>query len=440
VSRVLVVDDEPAVRFALSELLGDRGHDVIDVGSGAAALAHLGEVDVVLTDLSMPGLDGLGLLREVRTRSPGLPVIMLTARGSERTAVEAMKAGAHDYLTKPFQVEEVALAVARAAEAGQLRREVARAAAERATGRALIGDGPAMRALLRRIERLAPRDLTVLVRGETGTGKELVATLLHALGPRAAGPLVRFNCAAIPAELADAELFGHARGAFTGALEARPGYFVRAHGGTLILDEVGELPLAIQAKLLRAAQDGEVQPVGGTPRPVDVRLIACTHRDLRDEVRAGRFREDLYFRLAVVELEVAPLRARREDIPELARAFAHRLATRWGVDVRLSDELVAALAARPWPGNVRELENAIARLVVETDGGELGIEALAPAPVPPVQDASAANQPFRARVDAFERALISEAVTAAGGNRAEAARRLGLSRVTLLDRMKRLGL
>ncbi len=442
-ARVLVVDDEAALRFALSELLTDRGHEVIAVASGDAALAHLGEVDVVVTDLAMPGLDGLGVVREARRRVPGLPVIVLTARGSERSAVEAMKAGAHDYLTKPFDVDEVALAVARAAEAVRLRREVARGAAERSTGRAMIGDGPAMRALLGRLERLAPRDVTVLVGGETGTGKELVASLLHALGPRADGPLVRFNCAAIPAELADAELFGHARGAFTGATEARPGYFVRADGGTLVLDEVGELPAAIQAKLLRAVQEGEVQPIGGAPRRVDVRLIACTHRDLRAEIAAGRFREDLYFRLAVVELEVPPLRARREDIAALARAFTARFAERWGVDVRLSDELIAALVARPWPGNVRELENTIARLVAEADGGVLDASALAPVPAAPARavpgDPDAAL-PFRTRVDAFERALITEAIAAAGGNRAEAARRLGLSRVTMLDRMKRLGL
>jgi two-component system, NtrC family, response regulator AtoC len=447
VSRVLVVDDEPAVRFALAEMLRDRGHEVIDVASGAEALPHLADVHVVVTDLVMPGLDGMGLLREARRRVPRLPVIMLTARGSEKSAVEAMRAGAEDYLTKPFDVDEVALVVARAAEAAELRRDVARAAAERAIGRSLIGDSPAMRGLLARVERLAPRDVTVLVRGETGTGKELVATLLHALGPRARGPLVRFNCAAIPGELADAELFGHAKGAFTGATEARAGYFARAHGGTLVLDEIGELPLGIQAKLLRAVQEGEIQAVGGGAiKKVDVRILACTHRDLREEARAGRFREDLYFRLAVVELEVPALRERREDIPALARAFAARFGARWGIDVRLSDELVAELARRPWPGNVRELENTIARLVAESDGGELEVGVLPSlstrgpdAPVVPADPADAAL-PFRERVAAFERALITEALAAAGGNRAEAARRLGLSRVTLLDRMKRLGI
>ncbi len=446
-ARVLVVEDEPVVRYALVELLGDRGFEVIAVDNGRAALPHLGEVDVVLTDLAMPELDGLELLREARRVAPTLPVIVLTARGSERSAVEAMKAGAHDYLTKPFEVDEVALAVTRAAEASTLRRDARRAAAERHSGRPMIGDGPSMRALLARIERLARRDLTVLVHGETGTGKELVATLLHALGPRAAGPLIRFNAAALPAELAEAELFGHARGAFTGATEARAGYFARADRGTLVIDEIGELPLAMQSKLLRAVQDGEIQPVGGQPRKVDARVIACTHRDLRAEVAAGRFRDDLFFRLAVVELAVPPLRERREDIPALARAFAARFAERFGIeDVRLSAPLLQALAARAWPGNVRELENTIARVVAECDGGELGLDVLGAA-VPATRadagdgaGAPPSAQPFRVQVAAFERELILRAMGAAGGNRAEAARRLGLSRVTLLDRMKRLGL
>jgi DNA-binding NtrC family response regulator len=440
-ARVLVVEDEPVVRYALVELLTERGFEVIAAEHGRAALPHLTEVDVVLTDLAMPELDGHGVLREARRLAAGVPVIVLTARGSERDAVEAMKAGAHDYLTKPFDVDEVAFAVGRAAEAVALRRDARRAAAERHSGRPLIGDSPAMRVLVARIERLASRDVTVLVRGETGTGKELVASLLHALGARAEGPLVRFNTAALPAELADAELFGHTKGAFTGAVEARPGYFARAHGGTLILDEVGELSLPIQAKLLRAVQDGEIQPVGAAqPRRVDVRVVACTHRDLQAEVAAGRFREDLYFRLAVVELDVPPLRARPTDIPVLARAFAGQFAEKFGIDdVKLSDALVGVLAARSWPGNVRELENVIARMVAESDGGELGPDALAATPAPTIV-ATPVAAPFRVQVATFERELIRRALDGAGGNRAEAARRLGLSRVTLLDRMKRLGM
>jgi two-component system response regulator AtoC len=440
-ARVLVVEDDSVIRYALVELLRERGFDVLAVEHGRLALPYLDEVDVVLTDLAMPELDGLALLRETRRTAPGVPVILLTARGSEKSAVEAMKAGAQDYLTKPFDVDEVALAVARAAEASALRRDARRAAAERATGRAMIGDSAVMRTLLARVERLARRDVTVLVRGETGTGKELVATLLHALGPRAGGPLVRFNAAALPAELAEAELFGHVRGAFTGANDSRPGYFTRADRGTLVIDEIGELPLALQSKLLRAVSLGEIQPVGGSPRTVDVRVVSCTNRDLAAEAEAGRFRDDLYYRLAVVEVYVPPLRERRDDIPLLARAFAARFAERFGLDdVRLSDGLVDALAARAWPGNVRELENTLARVVAECDGGELGPDLLAAGRVPPIARVDADDVPFKQRVAAFESDAIRRALGASGGNRAEAARRLGLSRVTLLDRMKRLGI
>jgi two-component system response regulator AtoC len=438
-SRVLVCDDEAAVRFAISEALGEHGHEIVEAERAEQALERLDDVDVLVTDLAMPGMGGMALLREVRAREPALPVIVITARGSERVAVEAMKAGAHDYLAKPFDVDELGLAVERAAETGRLRREARRAAAERRAGQAFVAESPAMRALLDRIERLARRDVTVLLRGETGTGKEALAAMLHALGPRAPGPLVRFNCAAIPAELAESELFGHAKGAFTGAKDARAGFFSRAHGGTLVLDEVGELPPAMQPKLLRALQDGEVQPVGaGRTEKVDVRVVACTHRDLEAEVRAGRFREDLYYRLAVVELVVPPLRARPEDVPALARAFAARYASRFQLDdVRLGDDLLRALAAREWPGNVRELENAVARMVALSEGGLLGVAALdgsRAAATPP------ANGSFRERVEAFERQLVEEALASSQGNRSEAARKLGLSRVTLLDRMKRLGI
>jgi two-component system response regulator AtoC len=442
-ARVLIVEDEPVVRYALVELLEERGFETVAFADGRAALPHLADADVVLTDLAMPELDGMGVLREARCAAPGVPVIVLTARGTEKSAVEAMKAGAHDYLTKPFEIDEVVLAVGHAAESAALRRDARRAAAERATGRTLVGDSPVMRSLLARVERIAPRDVTVHVRGETGTGKELVASLVHALSDRRSGPFVRFNAAAIPAELAEAELFGHTRGAFTGAHEARPGYFARADGGTLVLDEIGDLSPGIQAALLRAVENREIQPVGAAqPRRVDVRLVTCTHRDLRADVAAGRFREDLYYRLAVVELEVPPLRARTGDIAALARAFAARFAERFGLeDVRLSDALVEQLRARPWPGNVRELENAIARLVAESDGGVLdAMPDATPAVAAPATPAPDGELPFRVQVAAFERDLITRAMTAAGGNRAEAARRLGLSRVTLLDRMKRLGL
>ena len=441
---VVVCDDEPAVRFAVGEVLRSAGHEVVEVASAEAALARLDEADVVVTDLSMPGVDGMELLRRARAYDPGLPVVMLTARGSERIAVLAMKAGAHDYLPKPFDADELTLTVGRALERRQLARDSAVAAAERASGRMLIGASPAMRRLQTAIARFGPRDVTVLVTGPTGTGKELVARLLHAASRRADHPLVMVNCAALPPDLADAELFGHARGAFTGAREARPGFFARAHHGTLVLDEVGDLPLALQPKLLRALQEGEIQTVGGGIERVDVRVVASTHRDLAAEVRAGRFREDLYYRLAVIEIAVPPLADRRADVPALARALARRWAERFGLDdVSLSDRACEALAARSWPGNVRELDNAVGRAVAASDGGVIdALDPEAPA-VPVVSDEPALSPPevvpLRAALEALERQLIGDALAAAGNNKAEAARRLGLSRVTLLDRMKRLG-
>jgi two-component system response regulator AtoC len=334
-------------------------------------------VDAVLTDFSMPEMDGLEVLAAIRKRDETLPVVLVTARGSERIAVRAMKQGAYEYVTKPFEADEMAALIERALETRALRRENRLLAAERALGRAVIGHAPAMRRLLDAVARVATKDVTVLVRGETGTGKELVAGLLHAQSRRAARPLVRFNCAAIPGDLAEAELFGHARGAFTGAAQARRGYFAEASSGTLILDEVGELPLGVQAKLLRALQEGEVQPLGaGRVEKVDVRLVASTNRDLAEEVRAGRFREDLYYRLAVVELVVPPLREHREDIPALVEDFSRRYRERFGAErVRLSAALVEALVQAEWPGNVRQLENTVARLIALAPEGEIGSDA-----------------------------------------------------------------
>jgi len=284
----------------------------------------------------------------------------------------------------------------------------------------------------------------VLVRGETGTGKELVATLLHAHSKRANGPLVRFNCAAIPAELAEAELFGHTRGAFTGAAHARRGYFAEANGGTLVLDEVGELPLALQAKLLRTLQDGEIQPVGAARvERVDVRVIASTNRNLETEARAGRFREDLYYRLAVVELVVPPLREHRDDIPALVAAFARRYAERFGMEApRLCPELLDHLRKIDWPGNVRQLENTIARMVAMSAGGDLGLQSLdgGPAPAPrasPEDEGRPEGLSLREEVEALERSLISRMMAAVGNNQSEAARQLGLTRGALIDRLKK---
>jgi len=442
-AKVLLVDDEPGVLFTLTEVLEERGDEVVTASSGEAALERLEGVEAVITDLAMPGMDGLTLLRALRERDPALPVIVLTAQGSERAAVSAMKAGAHDYLRKPFDIDEVGLGVERAAEAYRLRTRQRRLEAEHALGRPIIGESPVLRRVLDTAVRLAERDIPVLVRGETGTGKELLASLLHYRSRRASGPLVRFNCAAVPSELAESELFGHSRGAFTGATRAHKGYFAQAEGGTLVLDEVGELPLPLQAKLLRALQEGEIQPVGASRvERVDVRVVSCTHRDLVAEMKAGRFREDLYYRLAVVELVMPPLRERREDIPALAESFARRCAERFGLEgVRLAPELLHQFQQREWPGNVRELENAVTRMVALSDGGRIGVEALSPAPgaAEAPEQASAALS-FREQVQAFESELLQRTLAECGGNQSEAARRLRLSRVTLLDKLKRHGL
>ena len=439
-SRILIVDDEPSVLFTVGELLGERGHETVEARSAGEALERVEGVDLVLTDLEMGAVSGLELLRQLREREPALPVIMLTAHGSERMAVAAMKSGAWDYLTKPFDTDELMLTVDRALETVRLRTLSRRLSAERALNKNIIGSSAAMRRLLASVERVADRDVTVLLRGETGTGKELIGSLLHAQSRRAHKPLVRFNCAAIPNELAEAELFGHARGAFTGANVARRGFAAQADGGTLILDEIGELSLPVQAKLLRLLQEGEIQPLGsGRVERVDVRIVASTHRDLEAETRAGRFREDLYYRLAVVELKVPALAERREDVAPLALEFARRYADKFGVDkLELSPELVARLERMAWPGNVRQLENTIARLAALSPGGMIEASALDDSAEPQAEAGTAEHGPsLKEQVEAFERNLISGALAQAKGNQSEAARRLQTSRVTLIDKLKR---
>jgi two-component system response regulator AtoC len=438
---VLIVDDEASVRFTLSELVSERGHEPIAVANGEQALENLDQADVAVTDLSMPGMNGFELLEKIVARRPDLPVVMLTARGSERAAVRAMKLGAYDYLAKPFDIDELWLTLERALELVELRRRERRLDTELALGRRIVAEHPAMLRLLESVARVAAREVPVLLQGETGTGKELIASLLHAHSRRRDKPLVRFNCAAVPMELAEAELFGYKRGAFTGAVADKSGFFAQAAGGTLVLDEIGELSLGVQAKLLRALQGGEIQRLGADRvENVDVRVVASTHRDLSADARAGRFRQDLYYRLAVVVLRVPALRERATDIPALARQLASAHALRFGLDdVSLSDDLVNALSARTWPGNVRELENAVLRMVALSDGGALGSEALA---LLDDDDTSARARggSFRQRVETFERELLAEALTNAGGNQSEAARELGLSRPTFIARAKRFGL
>ena len=448
-ARVLLVDNDAGMLAALKGLFDTRGDEALLAADAAQPLAQLDRVDLVISDYAMPGMDGLELLRTVRRRDEALPVVLLTAHGSERVAVRAIRSGAYEYVTKPFDVDELTTIVDRALEARALRVQSRHLSLERTLGRRMVGTSRPLQQLLSDIARVAPKDVTVLVRGETGTGKELVATLLHAQSRRAEGPLVRFNCAAIPGELAESELFGHARGAFTGAVQARRGFFAHADGGTLVLDEIGELPLALQAKLLRALHDGEIQPVGsGKLERVDVRVIASTNRDLDAEVRAGRFREDLYYRLAVVELAVPALRQRREDIPELAAEFARRYAERFDMgDVRLSPALVEKLTRAAWPGNVRQLENCVARLVALAVTAEIGPEALdesivaVDADEPPSRsDGADAPLSLREQLDVFERTLVTSTLTATSGNQSEAARRLRMSRTALIDRVRKYGL
>jgi DNA-binding NtrC family response regulator len=450
-SRVLVIDDDASLRFTLEAVLSDAGLVVEACDGGASGLAAFETrgADIVLTDLAMPDVDGMHVLERMRANDPSVPVLMLTAHGSERVAVAAMKAGAFDYIPKPFDPDELVLAVRRAIDWRELRLQNARLRTEAALGRTIVAESPAMKRVMDVVARVAPKDVTVLLSGESGSGKDVLATVLQAHSRRADKALVRFNAAAIPSELAEAELFGHTKGAFTGAQTARQGYFQQAHKATLFIDEIGELALAIQAKLLRAMQSGEVQQVGGRPEIVDVRLIVATNRDLSADVKAGRFREDLFYRLNVVPIRVPPLRERPEDVEPLVRTFVLRYADRYGMGgVEMEPALVEALRVHPWPGNVRELENTVARLLALAPDERITLalwRSLSEGPTASSVLRLAAGDPgpghpLRARVEAFERALLAEAFETAGRNQSETARRLGVSRPALIEKLHKYGL
>ena len=450
-SRVLVVDDEPGLRQSLGLLLADAGYDVAAEGNGTRALERaLSEsFDLVLCDVRMPDMDGLAFLRAYKQRGGTALVIMMSAYGGEEAALAAMKEGAYDYVPKPFRPDEVVLTLRKAEERERLGNTIATLRAQLEStpaARALIAESPAMRQALEIVGRVAGHPTTVLITGERGTGKEVIAQAIHRASPRAAGPFVAVNCAAIPDTLLESELFGYVKGAFTGAAGDRPGLFEQADGGTLLLDEIGELPQPLQAKLLRVLQEGEIRRVGDQKtRRIDVRLLAATARDLASEAAAGRFRHDLFDRLHVVAIHVPPLAERREDIVPLARHFAGRLAGRLGRPVALSDGAMRWLAEQAWPGNVRSLEHAIERAAVLSDKEILEPGDFRPNPglasgvslTPGESPGLPGTGTLKDVVDAAERQAITAALAAAGGNRREAAKRLGVSLRTLFYKMDR---
>lgn len=441
-AAVLVVEDEPSLQLALADLLAEGGFTVKVVGCLAEAQAELsGKVwDVVLSDMRLPDGDGLSVLAHANTLADPPAVVFLTAYGTVERAVEAMKKGAADFLSKPFDDDHLLAVIRRNAEFTHLRRRVAEL--ERAE-ESPVGVSPAFRSALELAATVARTDVAVLLQGETGTGKEVVARFIHRRSLRASGPFVAVNCAAIPESLLEAELFGHERGAFTGALRSRAGRFEEASGGTLFLDEVGEMSLPVQAKLLRVLQDQKLERLGSNRTiSVDVRIIAATQKDLAQEVARGTFRQDLYYRLKVVPILLPPLRQRREDIPLLAAHFARSFAQKYQRTLELSPELLACLAELPWPGNVRELLHLVERLAVTCPAPVVRPEHLPPEYCLPI---AAGTEPgltgtLADQVRQFERRVIAQALEAAGGNRTQAAQSLGISRKTLWEKMRLYGL
>jgi two-component system response regulator PilR (NtrC family) len=451
-ARILVVDDERSMREFLEILLRKEGYDVTTAGDVDAAFVALDadDYDLVISDIQMPGKSGLDLLRGIREAQADALVVMITAFATTETAIAAMKEGAYDYLTKPFKVDEIKLVVQKALEKKLLASENARLKLELRSERQqrqLVGNSPRMQQVYEMITRIAATKTNVLIAGESGTGKELVARAVHAESDRAEAPFVALNCAAIPENLLESELFGHVKGAFTGAVGNKAGLFEMADNGTLFLDEVGELSLPLQVKLLRALQEKTIRRVGGTSdRRVDVRIIAATNRKLEEEVAAGRFREDLYYRLNVIQLELPPLRERMEDLPLLVHHFVEKCSRELGKSVRgLSEEAMACLRAHAWPGNVRELENGIERAVALSRTELIEAEALPPsvrqqAEERPVARLLQGNVDLDNLVADYERGLLLDALKRSGGVKKRAAQFLGISFRSFRYRLEKLGL
>ena len=443
-SSILVVDDERGIRALCNDVLGRTGYDVeaVDCAAGALAAMARRRFDLVLCDINLPDQDGVSLLPRLLVGERPPAVLLITAYPSIDTAVRGMKLGARDYIGKPFSPDELRLVVRRALDEDELRRAHGELTKRLAYG-SMIGDSPAMQQLRSTIDKVAQSDATVLITGESGTGKELVARALHFAGKRASRAFMPVNCGALVGTLLDSELFGHVRGAFTGADTAKRGLFLAADAGTLFLDEIGELPIDLQPKLLRALQDGEVKPVGGTTAiRVDVRLIAATNRTLEDRVKTAEFREDLYYRLAVITIEVPPLRNRPGDIALLARHFAEDAALRAERGrLELTDAAIAHLVAQPWPGNVRELENTIERAVILATGNVLDVSDVA-GPRPGVA-ASGLMTFVGDRVptlDELERTHILRVLELCEGQKTKAAAMLGINRTTLWKKLRQYGI
>jgi len=435
--RILVVDDEPHVRNSLATWFREEGYDVSAAASGKEALATLARegTNILLVDIKMPGMDGLELQRKVHELAPDATIIIMTAYASVETAVQALKEGAYDYIVKPFDPEAVSRLVHKATERYSLLAEN-RALRERLAGAlpTLVTSGsPAMTQVLGLVDQVAPTDTSVLIAGESGTGKELVAHLIHARSNRRFGPFVVENCGALAEGILESELFGHERGAFTGAVARRRGKIELSDEGTLFLDEIGDVPPKVQVDLLRVLQDRKLTRVGAnTPIPVNFRLVTATHRDLEAEVAAGRFREDFYFRINVFTIQLPPLRERTEDIPALAEHFLHHFATQMNRQISgFTPEAMAALVAYPWPGNVRELQNAIERAIVMCRGDRIEVSHFPFAVPPAAADVSLA---------AVEAAHIRQVLAAFSHNVAQAARALDIDRVTLYNKMKKYGI
>jgi two-component system response regulator PilR (NtrC family) len=451
-SRILVVDDERSMREFLEIFFRREGYDVTPTDSVETALLAMDadDYDIVITDIQMPDRSGLELLREINEVAPQTPVIMITAFGTTENAIAAMKQGAYDYITKPFKVDEIRVVVEKALEKKSLTLENQRLKSElrsQVRSRALIGNSAPMQRVYDLVSQVAATKTNVLVSGESGTGKELVARAIHEQSERSEKPFVAVNCAAIPENLLESELFGHVKGAFTGAVANKAGLFETADGGTLFLDEVGELTPPLQVKLLRVIQEKTIRRVGGNgDRRVDVRLVAATNRRLEQEVGQGAFREDLYYRLNVIQIELPPLRERPEDIPLLVNHFLEKYAAELGKPIEgVSDEAMERLADYAYPGNVRELENLVERAVALTRSEVIGREALSPHVVNPPPTAVPSRIPdegadLEAMLAAYERGLLTEALERAGGVKKRAAALLGVSFRSFRYRLEKLGL